>query len=143
MDLDKFFNLMDGDSPNMDSYISETSSISLDFRDSPEYKLGMFVKIIMDHLQFNKRVVDWFKQVDEEFDKEDIKLAGEFVVHHRAWFYIKDFNPEVSYLTLEKQSSLKTLTALKLSTHFFEEREEYEKCAHLHSIVREVEGILS
>ena len=143
MDLDKFFNLMNENPVDRDDHVEEISAVFMDFKDSPEYKLNMFVKIIMDHLQFNERVIEWFKKVDDEFDAQDVKMAGEFVVHHRAWFYIKNFDPKASYFTLEKQANLKTLTALKLSTHFFEEREEYEKCAHLHSIVKEVEGILS
>lgn len=131
IDPNKIFGLFNDDSQNMGT--DEDMFTIVDIKDTPEYKLGMFTRIIMDHLQFNRKVVEFFSRANEELEKEDIQNAGEFVVYHRAWFYIKglDLEDRRTWYALEKMSNPKTQTALDLAIHYFEELEEYEKCAHI------------
>ena len=142
IDPEKIFNLFGGE-PQGSSSGGEVALI--DVRDTPEFKIGMFCKIIMDHLKFNDRVLDWFKRANSELDRDDIELAGEFVIYHRSWFYIKDIdlsNREHWY-AIEKMSNVKVLQALDLSVKFFEDKEEYEKCAHLHKLSETVKNFIN
>jgi hypothetical protein len=118
---------------------------ALNIKDTPEYKVGMFTRIIMDHLQFNDRVIEFFSKASDELEKEDIENAGEFVVYNRGWYYIKELNLENKrdWYALEKMANLKTLTAMDLAIKYFEEREEYEKCAHIVKLSKTIEEFIS
>jgi hypothetical protein len=98
----------------------------------------------MDHLQFNDKVISFFSRANNELEKEDIENAGEFVVYNRGWYYIKglDLKNKRDWYAIEKMANLKTLTALELSIHYFEEREEYEKCAHIVKISKAIEEFI-
>ena len=95
--------------------------VYVDIKDTPEYKVGMFTRIIMDHLQFNDRVIEFFSEANNELEKEDIENAGEFVVYNRGWYYIKglDLKNKRDWYAIEKMANLKTLTALELSNSLF------------------------
>ena len=101
----------------------------------------MFKKIILNHNNFNKKVIQFFKKADEELDLDDVKEAGEFVVYNRAWNYIQnvDINANLHIKSIEKYADEYLDVALKLSIHFFEQQEEYERCALLKSILDKVE----
>jgi len=133
MDIDKIFGLFDNglQGANLGELVETINNV----RDTPEFKVGMFTKIIMDHLNFNQKVIDFFAKTNDEFDKRDIALAGEFVIYNRSWYYIKD---KTHWYAIEKMANPKTLTAVDLSINFFEEREEYEKCAHLIKISKAI-----
>lgn len=142
IDPERIFNLFGGE-PQSD--ISKVEETLFSIKDTPEYKIGIFTKIIMDHLNFNDRVLDWFKRTNNELERDDIALAGEFVIYHRAWFYIKDIDlsNRKHWYAVEKMANIKTLTALDLSVNFFEEKEEYEKCAHLHNISETIKNFIN
>ena len=143
LDPNRIFGLFDA--LNSNTNIIEDGGGYIDIKDTPEYKIGMFTRIIMDHMQFNDRVVEFFSKASDELEKEDIENAGEFVVYHRGWFYIKgiDLENRRDWYALEKMANLKTLTAMDLSINYFEEREEYEKCAHLLKLSKTLEEFLS
>ena len=52
-----------------------------------------------------------------------------------------DINVEEHVLAVEKYQDEYLDTALKLGIHFFEEQEEYEKCAHLKHILDKIQEI--
>ena len=107
-----------------------------DFMNGPYAKIGMFVKLIQNHEVFHKKLEKFLKQEQPDYNVESTKEASEYTVYHRAWSYIKqidlgkkedvdaiiNFDPKVFYKTLDG--------AIK----FFENYEEYEKCAHLHKL---------
>ena len=88
-------------------------------------------------------VTNKVKESNEELDIEDVENAGEFVVYNRAWHYIQnvDINVEEHVLAIEKYQDEYLDTSLKLGIHFFEEQEEYEKCAHLKHILDKIQEI--
>ena len=143
LDPNRIFGLFDA--LNSNTNLIEDGEGYIDVKDTPEYKIGMFTRIIMDHMQFNDRVVEFFSRASNELEREDIENAGEFVVYHRGWFYIKgiDLENRRDWYALEKMANLKTLTAMDLSINYFEEREEYEKCAHLLKLSKTLEEFLS
>jgi len=105
-------------------------------KESPAFKLGMFKKLIFNHLSFNESLINLVKRADEDFDIDDVKNASEYIVYVKAWEFIEEFDLRdiESFDILKKYSSQELLTAFKLSIHFFQKLEEYEKCAHLHKI---------
>tara|TARA_R110000772_G_scaffold123162_1_gene229390 strand:+ start:325 stop:768 length:444 start_codon:yes stop_codon:yes gene_type:complete len=105
-------------------------------KESPAFKLGMFKKLIFNHLSFNESLINLVKRADEDFDIDDVKNASEYIVYVKAWEFIEEFDLKdiESFDILKKYSSQELLTAFKLSIHFFQKLEEYEKCAHLHKI---------
>lgn len=105
-------------------------------KESPAFKLGMFKKLIFNHLSFNESLINLVKRADEDFDIDDVKNASEYIVYVKAWEFIKDFDLKdtESFDILKKYSSQELLTAFKLAINFFQKLEEYEKCAHLHKI---------
>jgi hypothetical protein len=117
--------------------------VHIDFTQTPIYWIGMYKKLVLNHLNFNRKVVKFFKESNEELDVVDMENAGEFVVYNRAWFYMKnvDINVEEHVLAIEKYQDEYLDTSLKLGIHFFEEQEEYEKCAHLKHILDKIQEI--
>lgn len=131
INIDNFFDLLSYD----DGVRSDTAYI--DFKNTPVYWVGMYKKLILNHINFNKKVVEFFKEANEEFDSDDIKEAGEFVVYNRAWNYIKkvDINKKDHIDAIEKYCDEYLDISLKLGILFFEQSEEYEKCALLKHIL--------
>lgn len=137
IDPKKIFSLFDRvneDTPliEKDEIASQLSQV----RDSPAFKLGMFKKLIFNHLSFNESLIKLVKRADEDFDVNDVKNASEYIVYVKAWEFIEDFDLKdvESFDILKKYSSQELLTAFKLAINFFQKLEEYEKCAHLHKI---------
>jgi len=131
--VNRIFGLFDdgrNDTPPQEIYI--------DFMSTPEGKLGMFVKLIQNNIVFNQKIKKFFKEAEKEFDEEVTKQSSEFTVFNRAWYYIKgiDIDTESHLYALTKQHIPTLLNSLKLAIQFFEETEEYEKCAHIHKIYK-------
>ena len=137
IDPKKIFSLFDR--VNEDTPLIEKAEIASQLsqvRDSPAFKLGMFKKLIFNHLSFNESLINLVKRADEDFDVNDVKNASEYIVYVKAWEFIEDFDLKdaESFDILNKYSSKELLTAFKLAINFFQKLEEYEKCAHLHKI---------
>ena len=119
------------------------SVVQMDFSQTPIYWVGMYKKLVLNHINFNKKVLKFFKESNQELDVEDMKDAGEFVVYNRAWHYIQNVNIDNKehIIALEKYSDEYLDTALKLGISFFEQHEQYERCALLKKILDKVEEI--
>lgn len=137
--LDKIFDLFSANE-ELDGI---NSTIQIDFTQTPIYWIGMYKKLVLNHINFNKKVLQFFKQSNQELDVEDMKDAGEFVVYNRAWHYIQNVNIDNKehIIALEKYSDEYLDTALKLGISFFEQHEQYERCALLKKILDKVEEI--
>jgi len=63
------------------------------------------------------------------------------VVYNRAWHYIQnvDIDNKEHIIALNKYSDEYLDTALKLGISFFEQQEQYERCALLKKILDKVE----
>ena len=108
-----------------------------DLQKTQAFKLGMFKKIIWNQKNMEERMDKFLKlmpEIEESIDRNDD--AGEFVTHTRAWTYLKEFDPtspqgkEAARLFSDDY----TKTACKLALSFWEEREHYEKCAHIKNV---------
>lgn len=131
--VNRIFGLFDDGRDN-----TPPQEIYIDFMSTPEGKIGMFIKLIQNNIVFNQKIKKFFKENDKDFDEVTTKQSSEFTVFNRSWYYIKDIDIDIeSHLyALTKQHTPTLLDSLKLAIQFFEETEEYEKCAHIHKIYK-------
>ena len=54
-------------------YLLIVKTTYIDLKSSPVYYVGMYKKLILNHINFNKKVLNFFKKANEEFNIEDIK----------------------------------------------------------------------
>jgi len=134
VDIKKIFGLFEEPQENNKEVSREEYNQLVDnYKKHPLYWVGMFKKLIYNHNLFNSQLLKFFEKLDEGLDQVDIDRAGEYVVFNKAWEYIKKINPEDKkhQETLYLFSALHLKIALELAINYFQEQEEYEKCAHL------------
>ena len=104
-----------------------------ELKTKPIFHVGMYKKLILNHLNFNTKVLNFFKQSNQEFDMNDIKEAGEYVVFNRAWSYISNVNiKNKGYIdALKHYSDDEFYATLDMGIEFFQQDELYERCAFL------------
>ena len=132
MNKDKIFGLFD-DSSNPDSTIVN-SVIAIN--DGPYYKLGMFTKLILNHFVFHNKLQKFLQKEEPSYSVKSTKEASEFVVFNRAWNYISkiDINIKEHIFAILDFNPKLLSSSLESALLYFEELEEYEKCAHLFKI---------
>lgn len=110
--------------------------VLIDFKQTPSYFIGMYKKLILNNLNFNKKIVQFFKESNSDLNSDEMSEAGEWVTYNRAWSYIKkiDLGNENHISSLEKHNDEYFETTIKLGIKFFEEEEQYERCALLKKI---------
>ena len=133
MNIDKIFNLFNGDEPESLREKAQQVDILLDYKNHPLFWVGMFKKLVQNHQVFNDQLLKFFDKLDEGLDIVDIDRAGEFVVFNRAYDYIQKVDPDnlVCQEALYRFADIHLKISLELSINYFQEVEEYEKCAHL------------
>tara|TARA_B110000211_G_C14009405_1_gene522381 strand:+ start:794 stop:1222 length:429 start_codon:yes stop_codon:yes gene_type:complete len=133
IDVNNLFNLF----PGSEGEDTETYANYMDLTATPRYCLGMHKKLVINHINFKKKAIKFFKQSNMELNIEEVKMAGEFVAYSRAWFYINkiDINNEDHIDDIISYGDVTLETSLELSIKYFQELEEYEKCAHLLKIL--------
>lgn len=134
INLDNIFHLF---GPDDDFSGVDNGTTYMDFKNTPTYWVGMYKKLILNHINFNKKIMKFFQKSDKALDLGDVKEAGEFVTYNRAWSYIKkiDMTNKEHIKGIKVYSDEYLDTALKLGISFFIETEQYERCAHLQKIL--------
>ena len=137
---DKIFELF-GDNQKIED--EKTKSEIKEFMNGPFAKIGMFVKLIQNHHVFHQKLEKFLKKEQPNYNVESTKEASEFTVYNRAWTYIKD-------ISLDNHEDINAIInfdnkifskVLGNAIQFFEQYEEYEKCAHLYKIKEIVKEI--
>ena len=125
-----------------DEYLPNKKNL-VNLKSSPIYYVGMYKKLILNHINFNKKVLSFFQKANKEFDIQDIKEAGEYVTYSRAWSYIESVDlKEQSHIDALKHYSDEYLdTSLELGINYFQQLEEYEKCAFLLKILKKSKSL--
>jgi hypothetical protein len=148
MDINNIFGLFDNgekQSPNSEVKTNtETEVKKINYEKHPLFWIGMFRKLIINHNTFKHGVIDFFGSLDGELDVKDIKRAGEHLLYNRSWDWIVNINlndlihrESLEYYTQDDN----LLKCIKLSILYFQDVEEYEKCAHLKNIQDFLESI--
>ena len=112
-------------------------SIFAELQKTQTFKLGMFKKIIWNQKNMEDKMNKFLDMMPELAEKIDFDGdAGEFVTHTRAWTYLKDYDPtsEQGKDAARIIADQYTITACDLAISFWEEREDYEKCAHIKKV---------
>jgi hypothetical protein len=148
MNADKIFGLFGGQEENPKPDFNQEDDMSYlleDFKNHPLFWVGMFKKLIHNHRTFNRKIIGFFSKMDEELDLYDVGQAGEFVVYNRAWFWISKIDTQIDthQKAITHYADDYFLTCVKFSISYFEELEEYEKCAHFKKIQDIVEKFLT
>ena len=112
---------------------TQTATNLDELKTKPIFHVGMYKKLIQNHINFNTKVLDFFKQSNEEFDINDIKEAGEYVVYNRAWNYISnvDIKNDGYINAIKHYSDDEFRSTLDMGIEFFQRDELYERCALL------------
>lgn len=131
MDINKIFGMFNSEKDNQD--IPTPEFVKKIEENHPRYFLGMFEKLINNHLSYQKGLIEMFKVADSALDVKDIEKAGENLLFNRAWEYISKFNikDEYSQEILAEKGTEKFEKAINSAIIYFENEEEYEKCAFL------------
>lgn len=134
IDVNDIFSLF----PNSGSKKEEVVEDIVDITSSPKYWLGMHKKLVLNHINFKKKALKFFKESNHELDIEDVKKAGEYVAYNKAWYYIKKINlsDKNHILDIIEYGDDLLETSLELAIQYFQDIEEYEKCAHLLKILK-------
>lgn len=133
MNKDKIFSLFDDSSEAQEKVKEQKKSLAV-FNNSPYHKLGMFTKLIVNHFIFHAKLEKFLKKEEPTYNVESTREASEFVVFNRAFNYLNQINPldkEVTFAVLDFDNKILTKT-LESALIYFENLEEYEKCAHIH-----------
>ena len=140
VDKDKIFQLFVG-GKEIDG--DKTKEEIREFMNGPYAKIGMFVKLIQNHEIFHKKLEKFLKREQPDYNVESTKAASEFTIYNRAWGYIKN-------ISINDSEDIKAIINFDVKTFykilnkaifFFQEKEEYEKCAHLYKIQNIVKEI--
>ena len=144
MNANKIFGLFNDGEPEL-SEKTEIEGAFVDFKEHPLFWVGMFKKLIYNHKTFHKKITSFFSRMDEELDLYDVEQAGEFIVYNRAWFWISkiDIQIDTHQKAIIHYADDYFLTCVKFSISYFQDLEEYEKCAHLKKIQDIVEELLN
>ena len=140
--LENIFGLFSHEDDNLST---DNKTTYIDLKSSPMYYVGMYKKLVLNHINFNKKVLSFFKKANEELNIEDIKEAGEFVTYNRAYTYIKnlDLEDKTHIEAIQHYTDEYLDTSLELGINFFQQHEEYEKCAFLLKILNESKDLQS
>jgi len=137
MDIDKIFNLFDGSSLENKA---EEASDTIIIQETPMFWIGMFKKIILNNKAFYQHL---YNNLDPEVVKEMVGMdnMADIVTYSRAWFYASklDLKRRVDIDAIITFADDNLFYTLELTIKFFEQKEEYEKCAHLKQIQDVVE----
>ena len=145
MDINKIFSLFDGNEFNSIQEKAQATDILLgDFKEHPAYWLGMFKKLILNHKIFKRKIVHFMEKSDPELNLGELDVAGDELAFERAWYYIQKFNINEEYHR-ESINLVIDETLVKImdeAIFFFQERELYERCAHIKKISDEIKKLL-
>lgn len=136
MNKDKIFDLFD-DSPEAKNQAKEQKKALKSFKNSSYHKLGMFTKLIVNHFIFHSKLEKFLKREEPNYNVESTKEASEFVVFNRAFHYLAQLSPldeSVIFAVLDFDYEMLNKT-LHQSLQYFQDIEEYEKCAHIFKFI--------
>lgn len=140
MDISRIFDLFN----NNESDQNDDVSLLIDFSDHPLYFIGGFNKVISNHLFFAGYTIKNFQKISPDIDIKELEKAGEELMFRKAWGYIKnlDLNKSFHLDSLKVKADKHMVHNLQISISFFEDLEEYEKCAFLKKIEDKIEEFL-
>jgi hypothetical protein len=138
VNIEKIFKQFQKDITNKKE--GELIVIGQNMQQSPILWLGMFKKLVTNHVTFIKQIRDFFENEDVGMNIDELDTAGEYVIFHRAWYYISNINLDnkIDQDAIKLTADDELFSAIKTVLRFFESIEDYEKCSFLKRIQDEI-----
>ena len=98
--------------------------------------IGMFKKLIANYEIFTKQIIMFFRMSNQDLDMDDIERASSYMVYTRAYDSLSKLDTEniIHLEALRLYSDKPFRMALKNALEYYENIEEYEKCAFLKKV---------
>lgn len=124
--------------PNKIFDVFEPSSlneeVALDYSSHPVYVLGMFKKMVLNLESFAIRLINTFPDFNAESD--ELHEVGKYMVYNRAYNILKSLDLSPSQQEqIQLCSDTYTQRALSTTLTYFEQKEEYKKCALIKKVL--------
>ena len=125
MDWEKVFSLFGVEE-------EDTTESLEDFRNTPFFKIRMFMKLIQNGMNFKKQVLLFFKKSNNELNEAEIDKAGDYMMYVRAFYWVEQLElDKMNELDMKYIDVNDLMMCINHSILYFEGNEEYEKCAVL------------
>lgn len=135
MDINKIFGTFGSSSRDDDGFEhpSFLYTYKSDEDNHPRYFIRMFTKLVLNYTSYNKQLINFFGSAEPSLDMKEISQTGEMMLYERAYYYLNliDIQDKYHIKILFEEANSKLEEALNKSLKYFEEGEEYEKCAVL------------
>lgn len=135
MDINKIFGAFGSSSRDDDGFEHPTFlyAYKSDEENHPRYYIRMFTKLVLNYTSYNKQLIKFFGSAEPSLDTTEISQTGEMMLYERAYYYLNliDIQDKYHIKILFEEANSKLEEALNKSLKYFEEEEEYEKCAVL------------
>ena len=125
------------DLPEGDGKFKKEVDDSLDvFKDTPNFKVGMFCKMIKNGSNFTKQLLSFFSKSDDPINMDGVDEASEMMMYNRAlsWIQECDLNNNEWKLAFYAHKDKDILEYIIETIKYYERIEEYETCAFLKKI---------
>jgi hypothetical protein len=131
MDLGKFFDLFNSPEPEKEPVIVNEALM-----EHPYIYMGLFKKLIINYETFSQQLFQFMRSSDDDLDVDKLEKAGVHMVYWRAYNHIEkiDLTQDFHVDTLRAYADDNFIKALNLCLQYYEDIEEYEKCAVLKKI---------
>lgn len=141
MDINRIFGLFN----NQQQPEDDETSLLIDFSEHPLFWISGFNKVISNHLFFKQYTAKMLKEISAEIDVKEVEDASEALMFEQAWNYIKNFKVDNSFHIdcLKTKVSNELENNLIYAIQYFENLEEYEKCALLKGVETKVKEFLT
>jgi hypothetical protein len=120
MDLNKIFNVFNKQENDEELEYSNT------------FKFKMFIRLIKEGKNFKSNIVSSLKSSIQSLNVNEVELAGDYIIYIRSFYWLEQIdinNIEAEDLRGIDKDDLKI--CLFKCLKFYEDIEEYEKCAKL------------
>jgi hypothetical protein len=135
MNLDKLFNLFRSDEdPTPEERNIATNA---ELVDHPYIYMGLFKKLITNYNAFSEQLFQFMRSSDVDLDVEKMEKAGVHMVYWRAYDHLAKIDLTNSFHVeiIQTYADDKFIYALNMCLQYYEDTEEYEKCAFLKKIL--------
>ncbi len=131
MDLKKIFKLFDSDGPEEKPVIVNEQLI-----EHPYIYMGLFKKLILNYNTFSQQLFQFMRSADSDLDIDQMEKVGVHMVYWRAYDHIEkiDLTQDFHVDIIRAYADDNFIKALVMCLHYYEDIEEYEKCAFLKKI---------
>ena len=131
MDLGKFFKLFDSEEPEDEPVI-----VNEQLAEHPYIYMGLFKKLILNYEAFSTQLFNFMRSTEGDLDVDKLEKAGVHMVYWRAYNHIEkiDLTQDFHVDIIKAYADDNFVKALNLCLKYYEDIEEYEKCAFLKTI---------